>query len=79
MKWGRPTYQIVRLKINGRKFVGDACNCFKAQLNKDDNLMLSEHYWENLPNINGDEPIIEILVDGHIEVIEIIKEIKENV
>lgn len=79
VKWGRPTYQIVKLKINGRKFVGDACNCFQAKLNKDENLILSERYWRNLPNTNGDEPIIEILVDGDIKVIEIVKDINENI
>ncbi len=71
---GREVLQIVKLKINGNKFVGDANNCFDATPNKDENLKQSFAYWENLPNKNGKPKINEILVDGKIEVVEIIKQ-----
>ena len=76
IEWGRPTYQIVKVKIDGNRFIGDANNCFDASLNKEENLALAERYWKNLPNLNGETPIVEILVDGDIEVIEIVEEIE---
>lgn len=78
VNWGRPTYSIVKLKIKGNKFVGDSYNCFDATLNEQENLLLAEKYWNNEPNQYGKEPINEILVDGDIEVVEIIKEINAN-
>ncbi len=64
IEWGRPTYSIVRVKILGRVFVGDAHNCFDATSNEVENLSLAERYWANLPNIRGEPPIKEILADG---------------
>ena len=55
-------------------FVGDACNCFDGTYNKEKNLELAESYWKYEKNIYNKEPIIEILVDGKIKVVEIIKE-----
>lgn len=78
VQWGRPTYHIVKLKADGRYFSGNANNCFDGCLNKKENLLLAEHYWENRPDMNGEEPITEILVDGDIEVIEIVEEINLN-
>lgn len=75
---GRPTYSIVKLKIIGKKFVGDANNCFKATSNKKENFKLAEHYWENLPNPIGKPRINEILVNGDIEVVEIVEDINKN-
>lgn len=75
----RPTYSIVKLKIIGNMFIGDANNCFEATLYEDENLLLAERYWKNCPNKDGVPPIKEILVSGHIEVIKIIKEINANV
>ncbi|QSX05928.1 DUF2441 domain-containing protein [Sedimentibacter sp. zth1] len=77
--WGRPTYQIVKLKIHGNCFIGDANNCFDGLLEKKENLILAEGYWENKPNEYDEEPIIEMLVDGDIEIIEIVKEINANI
>ena len=68
---GRPTFQIVKLKVNGNVFYGDAENCFDARLNEQENLMLAEQYWSNKSFNNNS--IIEILVDGDIEVVEILK------
>lgn len=74
---GRPTYAIVKLKADGRCFVGDACNCFDGSLNQANNLEQARHYWLNLPNGEG-EAIHEILVDGVITVMEIVREINAN-
>lgn len=76
---GRPTYHIVKLEIKGNCFVGDATKCFDGQLNKQENLRLAELYWENSPNDTDRPPIIEMLVDGYIKVVEIIREINANI
>lgn len=70
---GRPTFQIVKLKGYGNVFYGDAENCFDGKLSEKENLILAEKYWEN-EDFN-ENSIIEILVDGDIEVIEIVKEL----
>lgn len=71
---GRPTFQIVRLRIEGSRFVGDANKCFYATKDKEKNLKLAEIYWSNVEVTSDKPPIKEILVSGTIEVIEIIKE-----
>jgi len=76
--WGRPTYSIVKLKISGSKFVGDAYNCFNPTFNEQENLKLAERYWQNLPNSENATPILETLVNGDIEVVEIVQEINKN-
>ena len=35
---------------------------------------MAEKYWENKENTDGEEPIVEMLVDGDIEVIEILRD-----
>lgn len=73
-KIGRPTYQIVKLKVFGNCFTGDATKCFDGSLCKEKNLKLAERYWKN-PKESGEKPpIVEMLVDGEIEVVEIMKE-----
>lgn len=74
---GRPTFQIVKLKITGSRFVGDATKCFYATIHKDENLEMAEKYWRNEENSNDEPPIKEILVGGDIEVVEIVKEIQD--
>lgn len=69
---GRPTFQIVKLKVNGHVFCGDATKCFDGKLTEIENLALAEKYWEN--NTFDNSSIIEMLVDGNIEVVEILKE-----
>ena len=71
---GRPTYSIVKVEVNGNEFIGDAHNCFDGTKNKNKNIELAEYYWQNKENLKGKEPIKEIIVDGTIKVIEIIKE-----
>lgn len=74
---GRPTYAIVALKITGRVFVGNACNCFDGTPDKAANLAKADRYWRNLPN-EDDEYIWEMLADGDIEVVRIVEEINAN-
>lgn len=77
--WGRPTYSIVKLRVAGKVFAGDANNCFDATLDENENLLLAERYWKNLPNLQNEPTIKEMLVNGDIEVIGIIKEINKNI
>lgn len=70
---GRPTFQIVKLKVNGNVFYGDAEKCFDGRLTEKENLILAEKYWENKDS--DDSSIMEMLVDGNIEVVEIVEEI----
>lgn len=76
---GRPTYHIVKLDIAGNCFIGDATKCFKGQLSKQENLKLAEAYWANDVTIEQEQAIHEMLVDGQITVIEIVKEIHANI
>lgn len=71
IKLGRAVYQIVKLKVVGRSFTANACNCFEGTINKDKNIELSFAYWTNQHNNNQ---LSETLVDGTIEVVEITKE-----
>ena len=75
---GRPTFQIVKVSVDGSSFTGDAWNCFKGTKDKNKNLELAYNYWNNLDNLKGEKPIVETLVDGKIKVIEIIKENKKD-
>lgn len=74
---GRPTYAIVELKITGRVFVGNACNCFDGTPDQAANLAKADHYWQNLPN-EDNEYIWEMLADGDIEVVRVVEEINAN-
>lgn len=75
---GRNVYQIVLLKVDGNRFTGDAHNCFDGTLDELENLKLAEHYWKNEKNIKGQEPLLETLVNGDIEVVEIIKDYQKE-
>ena len=78
-KIGRPTYHIVKLDITGIYFVGDATKCFKGQLRKEENLRLAEVYWEANGDSENQQAICEMLVNGQITVVEIVKEINANI
>jgi len=71
---GRPTFQIVKIKINGRVFCGDAAKCFDGTPDHEENRRLAERYWENRTE-EGERQIVEMLVDGELEIVEIIKDI----
>jgi hypothetical protein len=70
----RPTFQIVKVKVDGNHFTGDACNCFDGTPDKAKNMQLANVYWEGRDNLYGKTPVYETIVSGKIEVIEIIKE-----
>ena len=70
---GRPTYQIVKLRVRGNVFEGDAAKCFDGTPDHEENLRMARRYWEN-PD-EGERTIVEVLVDGELEVVEIIKSI----
>ena len=74
IKLNRNVLQIVKLKVNGNIFKGDAHNCFDGTISHEENIVLSRKYWNNEPNNKNQKPLIETLVSGDIEVIEIIKE-----
>lgn len=76
---GRPTYSIVKLDVGGNCFIGDANKCFRGQLSKEENLRLAEAYWGNKADGNNTQQIREMLVDGGITVLEIVKEINANI
>ena len=76
---GRPTYGIARIRSNGRVFIGDACKCFDGTASEAENLRLAEKYWENAADESEEPPVTEILVDGDIEILEIIKVIDANI
>lgn len=74
IKIGRPTFQIVKIKVNGNIFTGDAVKCFDGTIDKSSNLIMAERYWRNEDNSPDEPPINEILVSGDLEVAEILKE-----
>lgn len=77
LRLGRPTFQIVRVRITGKRFIGDAIKCFDATISKEENLKLAEKYWKNGENPPNEPPIREFLVSGDIEIIEIVREIEQ--
>lgn len=78
-KLGRPTYGIAKIRVNGNVYEGDAYKCFDGCVDEAENIRMAEIYWLNVPNEDGREPIVEILADGDIEVVEIVKEINANI
>lgn len=54
-------------------FYGNAEKCFDGKLTEKENLILAEKYWENKDS--DDSSIMEMLVDGDIEVVEIVEEL----
>ena len=69
----------VSLNIEGNCFVGDATKCFKGTLSKEENLKLAEAYWESEADGKNPQAICEMLVNGRITVVEIVKEINANI
>lgn len=74
IKLGRPVYSIVKVEVDGNFYQGDSWNCFDGGTNKQRNLELAEYYWKFPVNQDGKEPIKEVIVDGRIRVVEILKE-----
>lgn len=78
VRLGRPTYAVVELDVQGRCFIGDALNCFDGTPDAEENRRMAARYWRNDPNDEGREPIREMLVDGEITVVRIVKEYNAN-
>ena len=76
---GRPTYGVAKIRCDGGRFYGDASKCFDGTISEEENLRLAGLYWENGENEDGHAPIVEILVDGDIEILEIVKEMNANI
>lgn len=76
---GRPTYAIVKLNIEGRCFAGDATKCFRGRPDYQENLRLADIYWQNESGKGSEPSVQELLVDGKITVLEVIKEINANI
>ncbi len=70
----RKVYQIVKLRTDGRRFNGDAYNIFDGTGDEEVNNKNADYYWANKLNRFGKEPLVETLIDGRIEVVEIIKD-----
>jgi len=70
---GRPTFQIVKLRVCGNIFEGDAAKCFDGTPDHEENLRLARRYWENKDE-PGEQTIVELLVSGDLEVVEILKD-----
>ena len=78
IKLNRKVYQLVKLKVNGREFTGNAYNCFEGTTSKEENVKLSIKYWQNESFEDTQPPINETLVDGYIEVVEILEEYQDK-
>ena len=76
---GRPTYAVAKIEVDGKVFCGDAYKCFDGGVSEEENLRQAEIYWQNNENEDGSPPIVEILVDGNIRIVEIMKEINANI
>lgn len=72
---GRDVYQIVKIKTTGNVFTGNAYNCFEGTTTKEENIKKSHDYWQK-DNSNAENILYETIIDGEIEVIEIIEEFK---
>ncbi|MBE6936558.1 MAG: DUF2441 domain-containing protein [Ruminococcaceae bacterium] len=72
---GRPTFQIVKLRVRGNVFEGDAVKCFDGTPDHEENLRMARRYWKNDPADDEERTITEVLVDGELEVVEIVKSI----
>jgi hypothetical protein len=71
---GRNVCQIVKLQVDGCVFDGDAYNVFDGTIDAVENERNANLYWSNSPNKRGKERLVETLVNGNIELIEIVKE-----
>ena len=59
--------------------MGDATKCFRGCLSKEENLKLAEAYWEREADTDDQQAVCEMLVNGRITVVEIVKEINANI
>ena len=59
--------------------MGDATKCFDGQTDKSINKELAGLYWENPQSEDNKNEVCEMLVDGEIMVLAILKEINANI
>lgn len=72
--WGRQTFGVVELAVEGRIFTGNANLCFDGTTNQAENLRLAERYWRVDNSEETERPVPETLVDGTITVLSILRE-----
>lgn len=70
---GRDVYSIVKLRVYGRTFSGDACNCFDGVADETVTLPFARRYWQVAPT---EKPVIETIADGRIVVEELVEKYK---
>lgn len=70
---GRPTFQIVKIRVEGTFFAGDATKCFDGTISREENRRLADRYWRNEENPPEEPPIKELLAGGDLEVVEILR------
>ena len=75
---GREVFGIVKVKTNGQVFTGNANKCFEGTIDREKNLELAKEYWKGVEDNSMYDPVLETIITGPIEVIEIVKERKEN-
>jgi len=71
---GREVYSVVRLRVDGRIFTADACNCFDGTGDEARDDALALRYWQCAPG--SDRPVMETLIDGVITVDEIVDKLR---
>jgi len=74
---GRPVYGIVKIRVDGRVFEGDACLCFDGTPDQARNMALARRYWRC--ESTGNPPVTELLADGRLEVVEMVEDIRRNI
>ena len=67
-----------RNTLNGSISEGDAYKCFDGTVPEKENLRKAEIYWKNGENENDERPIVEIIANGDIGIVDIMKEINAN-
>lgn len=67
---GRQVFGVVKLKITGVFFAGDAAKCFDGTADEAENRRLAERYWENRTDPRDEPPIVELLAAGGMEIVE---------
>ncbi|MBR3518111.1 MAG: GNAT family N-acetyltransferase [Lachnospiraceae bacterium] len=70
--------KLLNLAVEDQRAHGVSPLCFDGTADEEENLKHAELYWQNWGKDDGQDPIVEVLVDGEIEVLEIMKEINAN-
>lgn len=73
-EWGRSTFGVVELSIEGRIFSGNANLCFDGTADQAENRRLADRYWRVDNSEETERPVPETLADGRITVVRFIRE-----